>query len=242
MINVLSAPHEKPAPIFAKAFAQGCGGQVVTHYTGGPWAGFGSPETWPGLMQARRAREDFYYGDHAYFGRGRFYRITKNAFQHRGVGGADFERLAMFHGRAMPLNQGARIIVCPQSEGHHARFMASAWLADTLAKLETVTDREIVIRTKATRKPIEADLDDAWCVITHSSACAIHALMAGVPAICTADCAASRLSGSDPFNVEYPFLPSADERDEWAAVLAANQWTLEEIAQGQAWRILNEAV
>lgn len=242
MINVLTAKNENTAPVFARAFAAGCGGKVVSTYRGGPWAGFGSPQTWEGLIAARRAREDFYYGDHGYFGRGRFYRITKNAFQHRGIGldDGDFSRLGQFFGKARAWHQGARIIVCPQSEGHHQRFMVASWLEDTLAKLRAASDREIVVRTKASKKPLEADLDDAWCVVTHSSASAIHGLMAGVPAICTADCAASVMSGTDPLNVEYPYFP--DFRDEWAAVLAANQWTLEEIENGDAWKVLNESV
>lgn len=231
MIDVLTVRDELTAPQFAKALARGLGGQVVSEYRGGAWCGFGSPKTWDGLMQARRAGEDFYYGDHGYFGRGVFYRITKNAFQHNGTGQPDFDRLKPFYEAAQPWRKGKNIIVCPQSAGHHQRFMVENWTDETLAKLKAVTDRPIVVRrNKNSPRPLEADLVDAWAVVTHSSACAIHGLMWGVPAICTADCAASRLALSDPYNVEYPFYP--DDRMEWAATLAANQWTLDEMQAG----------
>lgn len=226
------------APKFAAAFAAGCHGQVVEKYAGGTWAGFGSPDTWAGLMAARRMREDFLYGDHGYFGRGVFYRVTRNAFQHNGKGAYDMDRLRPFHEAALPWKSGRDIIVCPQSDGHHQRFHAKNWMDETMAVLQSVSDRKIIVRTKATRRPIQADLDDAWCVVTHSSACAIHGIMAGVPAICTADGAASLMSGSDPFNVEYPYRP--DGRMEWAATLAANQWTLDEIKQGKCWKAIYE--
>lgn len=230
-MDVVTVKDELTAPKFAESLAMGIGGRVVHEYNAGPWAGFGSPGSWEGLMRARAAKEDFFYGDHGYFGRGVYYRVTKNAFQHDGRGTPDLARLRPFYERAAPWKKGKRIIVCPQSEGHHARFMAADWLSDTLEKLKAVTDRPIKVRmNKHGPRPLEADLDDAWCVVTHSSASAIHGLMHGVPAICTADCAASRMALADPFNVEYPFYP--DGRVEWASVLAANQWTLEELKRG----------
>lgn len=240
MINVIKASHEITSPRFAAAFARGCKGRVVENYQGGVWAGFGSPQNWDSLFLAIRSGNEFYYGDHAYFGRGKYYRITKNALQHSGFGNGSLERLKPFYEEARPWVRGSKVIVCAQSQPYHDRTGENDWLDRTLKKLSLATDREIVIRRKNDHRPLQLDLDDAWCVVTQSSAAAIHGLMLGVPAICTSQCAASCMSLSDVLMVEKPYYP--DDRMEWAAVLANNQWTLEEIKLGKAWRALNEKI
>jgi hypothetical protein len=240
--NVYAPPNERRAQDIARAFAAGCGGHVRTHYVPGPWAGFGSPGTWDGLMETRRAGHDFYYGDHAYFGRHQFFRFTKNAWQHRGTGTGSTSRLRPFYRNTKPWhrgkNAGRDIIICPQSDAYHQRmgWNLESWIESIQARLALATDRPLIIRSKNDKRPLSADLMNAWCVITHASNAAVEAIMNGVPAICTGDCAASIMSGSDPLNVEYPFYP--DGRMEWASVLAANQWTLAEIRNGECWKAL----
>lgn len=239
MIYVQTALGEKTAPLFADAFAAGCGGLVTDHYSGGPWIGFGSPSTWHDLIEARRRGYDFYFGDHAYFGRHQYYRVTKNAWQHRGIGVPDLKRLAPFYKSVMRWKKnGSKIIVCAQSDAYNARmgWEGDSWLESVVSRLEAHSDREIIVRTKRTAKPLAADLKDAWCVVTHASNAAVEAILAGVPAICTGDCAASIMSLRDPCNVEYPLYPGG--RLEWAGVLAANQWTLEEIRKGMCWEAI----
>ncbi|MEQ8504625.1 MAG: hypothetical protein RIB80_04815 [Rhodospirillales bacterium] len=77
-------------------------------------------------------------------------------------------------------------------------------------------------------------------MVTWTSNAAVDALLAGVPVFCTGDCAASVMGRSDPINIEYPYYP--DNRYEWAATLAANQWTLDEIASGMMWAALEMSV
>lgn len=225
------------SPKFADAFARGCGGTIVRDYVPGAWAGFGSPYNWDLLMQAIKNGDDFYYGDHAYFGRGKYYKVTKNRFQHDGTGDYDFKRLRRFHEKAKEWKKGGtNIIVCPQSDDHHKRFGETFWTDRVIKTLNKNTDRRIIIRTKKTRRPLMQDLQDAHCVITHTSNAAVEAIMNGIPAIVTGDSAASRMALSDPANVERPYYP--DGRMEWAAALAHNQWTLDEIAQGKCWEAI----
>lgn len=233
------AENELTSPQFCAAFARGSGGRIVQEYQPGPWAGFGSPKIWGSLTQAMKDGHNFYYGDHGYFGRGKFYRVTRNRFQHDGAGEPNLKRLAPFYEHAAPWKKnGAHIVVCPQSDNHHERFGELGWLQRVLATLGEFTDRKIIIRTKKQSRPLWADLQNAWCVVTHTSNAAVESIMAGIPAICTGDCAASRLSLSDPANVEKPYYPDVD-RLAWAGVLAANQWTLDEIAMGKCWKKVN---
>ncbi len=241
-LNVYSVPHEKTSPMFAKAFAQGCGGIVKTRYESGPWSGFGSPETLPDLQRSINEGHDWFYGDHGYFGRGLYYRITKNDYFHRGEGRSNRKRLARFYSGAKSWAKGSRIILCPQSDSFFRRngTTQESWIKSVTEELKLFTDRKIIVHAKWDRKPLKSFFIDAHCIVSHSSNSAVEALMNGVPAINLADSSSTgmtRNSLSDVENLLYP-----PNRLEWAGVLADNQWTLAEIAQGMAWRTLNAKV
>lgn len=244
MIKVHSVPNEKTSPMFAKAFAQGCGGKVYEGgYTGGAWAGFGSPVNWHDMQRAIADGNDLYYGDHAYFHRHKYYRVTKNALFHKGQGKSDMKRIAQFHHKALKWVRGGKIIICPQSDTFfRLRYNTTQqdWVDGVISELKKYTDRRFVLHQKRDVKPLRECFYDTHCVIVHSSNSAVEALMHGVPAICLADCTASNMSRNSIADVENLLYP--ENRYEWAGVLADNQWTLQEIASGMAWRKLNETV
>lgn len=238
-MNVYKVEDEITSPKFAKAFAKGCGGRVLTEYAGGGWAGFGSPVNWNDLQQAIATGHDWYYGDHGYFERGQFYRVTKNAYQHTGIGVPNFRRLSRWYQRAAKFHKsGGNIIICPQSQSHLDRHGASNWLEETLDVVHRHTDREVIVRWKNGQDgPLVKQLPKAWAVVCHSSNAAVEALMHGVPVFVTSPIAAAfRMGKSNLAEIEYPYYP--DGRYEWAGVLAANQWTMAEIERGLAWRAM----
>lgn len=240
--NIYNNPKELTSPLFAKAFAEGCGHNKMIllpgEYVAGPWAGFGSPDYWQSLELAQKDGFDWYYGDHAYFGRGVFYRVTKNNYQCMDDDNPDYERLKPFYEAVKPWKkEGKNIIVCPQSAGHHERFGQPDWLEKTLKTLQENTDRKIKIRRKKDYRSLFADLQNAYAVVTHTSNAAVEALLEGVPVICTEDCAASKFGIKDPSQIENIIYPDFD-RLKWAATLANNQWTLEEITAGKCWEAI----
>jgi hypothetical protein len=239
--NVISAPHELTSPKFAAAFAQGCGGQVVTSYAGGAWAGFGSPLHHEGLQQAIAAGQDWYYGDHAYFGRKRYYRVTKNALFHDGTGKTNGKRLLQFHRAPGYWKKSLFIVLCPQSEGFFNRLGTSQqeWIDNTTAEIRKYSDRKIKIHYKKDPKPLSELLRLGWACVVHSSNSAVEALMQGVPVVCTAHCHASLLS-TPMERIEKPFYPDDAERMRFAGVLADNQWSLDEIRAGDCWKALHD--
>lgn len=241
------ADGERTSPRFCAAFAEGCGGKLahgprVLHP--GPVALWGSPALWPLLERAQAQGRDWIYADNAYVGRGRYFRIAVNGYQHDGTGAGDFGRFIRAGGTLQPWRRsGARILVCPNSHVHFPLFGRDAdqWVADVVAELREHTDRRIQVRWKkeALERPIDVDLVDAWAVVAWSSAAAIDALMAGVPAFSLAPHAAARRMGSTELaDIETPLYP--DDREGFFAALAANQWTLDEIRAGVAWRALQE--
>lgn len=205
---------------------------------------WGSPQLWPLLERAKDNQRDWFYADGAYVGRGEYFRITRNGYQHDGTGPGDFARFMRAGGTIQSWRRnGSRILVCPNSHVHFPLFGLDAdqWVADVVDTLRRHTDRRIDVRWKkdATDRPIEVDLVDAWAVVVWSSAAALDALMAGVPALSLAPHAAARRMGStDLADIETPVYP--DDREAFFAALAANQWTLEEIQAGVAWHGLQE--
>jgi hypothetical protein len=236
------APAETTAPLFAAAFAEGCGGEVSTVYQPTrPWAGFGSPKTWDHLRETRKRGGEWYYGDHAYFGRRVYFRATRNAYQHPGHGETDGRRFARMGIEIKPWQRGgSEILVCPPDAGW-ARLMnmdPNLWLAEVKKKLHANSDRTITVRRRGSRVPLVEQFRPGrtWAVVTYTSNIAVDALLYGVPAFVTGDCAARSMARSDPVNIEFPFRP--DDRERWLGVLADNQWTLPEIAAGLAWEKL----
>lgn len=239
LCGVYQVDNEFTSPRFARAFSQGARLPIKKKYDGIGWAGFGSPVNWQDLQNAINRGKEWYYGDHAYFGRHRYYRITKNAYQHSGIGESDCERFLSHKIPIKPWRTGCYILVCPQSDVFFGLHNVSGWLENTISEIKKHTDRPIKVRTKKTERPIEADLMDAHCTVVYTSNAAVNSILAGIPAICTEKCAASIMSGSID---QIENLPMPDNRLEWAGVLADNQWTLAEIARGRAWEKLNEKI
>jgi hypothetical protein len=229
----------------AYAFAKGCGGTITDeeYLFPGPVALFGSPARWPLLRQAQEAGRDYYYIDHAYFNRSKYYRITKNAYQHDGRGVSTGDRFRAFPRLAVQpwRTSGSHILICPNSSIYFALHGLDVddWLRDVTMTLRQQTDRPIRIRWKVADCPIREDLVDAWAVVVFSSAAALDALIAGVPVFTLAPFAASvRMGLSDLTRIESPFYP--DDRESFVSVLADHQWTIQEILKGVAWRDLQD--
>ncbi|MEK9754716.1 MAG: hypothetical protein VW338_16090 [Rhodospirillaceae bacterium] len=240
-----AVPSEATSPRWCAAFAAGCGGSVIELgplRPTAPAAMFGSAKLWRGVvLAAQRTGRPWFYGDHGYFGRFKYYRITRGAYQHDGRGEGDRQRLAMLNINPRPWRRGGRhVLVCPP-DSVFAGLMgvdSRAWLRTTLGRLTAVTDRPIRVRSRSARAPLVNDLKDAHALVTMMSNAAVEALLFGVPVICTHRCAAQIMGLADPADVEAPAYPY--DRERWAAVLAGNQWTLEEMSSGVAWAALRE--
>jgi hypothetical protein len=240
--SVYSVPSEKTSPRFCRAFAEGCGAGVVTddRLRPGPVALFGSPSRWDLLQRAFREGRTVYYGDHGYFGRERYYRITKNAYQHDGSGTSDGKRFSAFGRTIQPWQKdGRHVLVCPNSATYFRLFGLDVfqWVQHVSDTIAGVSQRPIRVRWKGDAQPIESDLKDCWAVVAFSSAAALDALMAGVPVFVLADFAAAFRFGL-PWveQIDSPIYPEGREQLLWN--LADHQWTLDEIRHGDAWRAI----
>jgi hypothetical protein len=202
---------------------------------------FGSPHRWQLLEQARAEGRDWYYGDHAYFGRHEYYRITRGAWQLSDLSGEGDEQRWERSGLRIRdwKKQGRYILLCPNSPGFFQLHgtTVDAWLAETKQALRRYTDREIRVRFKSS-SDFEFDVRYAWATVVYTSVAGLLGALQGVPCFATAPCASRAFGTDDLSRIENPVRP--DNRFEMAKVLAANQWTLHEMARGHAWSYLNE--
>ena len=205
------------------------------------------------LLQQAWARPgiDWYYSDNAYyFGRGEYFRITKNALMHDGMGKAPGDRFDHFGLRQSRWQKkGGHIVVTTQSSLFYEVRMnmtRDQWVAHIRDTLSQHTDREIRIYEKPlpgesgnapAHAGFETGLDGAHAMVTHSSSTAVKALLEGIPVFCEPICMAACMGQTDLALIETPAYP--DHRRQFFNNLAANQWTLGEINQGMAWEHLN---
>lgn len=199
------------------------------------------------LTQARDAGRVWLYADNGYLltGKNSHFRVTRCAWQHDGSGNAGSDRFDRLRLRIKPWRtSGRHILVCPpEPRATELWGVAADWQQKVVLELKRHTDRPIVVRRRIGDKmvggapPLAVALKDCWAVVVWRSNAAVEALLAGVPVLCTDQCAAYRMGTPILGWIEKPVMP--DDRQQWAHNLAAAQWSLAEMADGTCWRALN---
>jgi hypothetical protein len=194
------------------------------------------------LARAKAQSLYFFYIDHAYFdrGHGKTYRITRNGYEAGDVRKCPVDRLVALDLEIEPWRKSGReIIVCPPTAHFMEAHDCLDWLETTLTQLGSITDRPIIVREKPKpgerAVPLREALQTAHALVTHSSNVAIEAVCIGTPVFVAPASAAAPVGRTDLLQIEEPAYP---ERADWLAHLSYNQFSLDEIADGRAWRML----
>jgi hypothetical protein len=198
---------------------------------------------------AKRRGLTWFCIDNSYFDRtrGEYFRVTRNAPQVNTLQSPDYARAEAQGIQIAPWTfDGEHILVVEQS-GVFMREVAgfktaTEWRETVREALRKATHRRVQVRAWDRNKlkagaSFPAQLAGAHCLVTHSSAAANEALLAGVPVLVLSACAASPLSTKGFDEAEFPLR--AENRLAWAAGLAGCQWTLQEMETGLTWRKLN---
>jgi hypothetical protein len=231
-----------------RLFAQGCGGKLVDRDTPDPDADdhvvVAKTQRCKLVPKFRRRDLAFWYIDSAYIqiaGR-REYRIERNAYwPPMLIGEHTMDRATAMGVKLKPWQtEGSHVLLCLPGPMAGADFGVNMrrWNVGIIERVRAATDRRLVIRVKADRetKPLEEDLQGAWCVVTHSSTSAVTAVIEGIPVFCKPTCAAAAVGRTD-LDIENPVYP---EREAWIAALAHRQFSREEIGNGTAWARIRE--
>ena len=220
-------------------------------------AGSGEMYKW-----CQKEKKDFFFMDHGYFTNAHdsphWLRITKNKHCQNILQQKPTDRYEKYFKQDIkPWNKGKKILVLPPTNAIANFFDATNWLDNTLKTLKQNTDREIDVREKPYNPTIEIDhvgatvkvdrptvhkgdinWSDYHATVTYNSNTMIASLANGVPVFCDADnCGAAPISETDFSKIE---KPKYGDRIALFSSLAYNNWSLEEIANGTAWRMLNE--
>lgn len=241
MVKPYPQPGKAKSDHILSALAEGAGGAAE----GGTPAFFGVVGIEP-VWRAAREAGAYLYCDNSYFDatRGTHFRVGRNALQ-TVAEKPDWDRRSELNLGLQPWRRGGGHIVIAAQSDHFMKEVADwpggvvAWQESVLLTLKKHTDRTILFRhwsrDKGERaRTLRQDLDGAWALVTHMSAAANEALLFGVPVFVTGACAAIEMGLSQLERIESPRRP--DGRQEWAARLAASQWTLEELKKGFWWR------
>lgn len=114
-------------------------------------------------------------------------------------------------------------------------FDCENWHQGAYQCLKQRTDRPIRVRPRVADYPLAVDLKDAWALVTHSSNVAVDAVQAGIPVFVEPTSSAAPVGNLDYRNIETPVMP---DRQDWWDSLMCQQFTLDEMRRGLAYRCL----
>ena len=210
-----------------------------------------------------KENKNFYFMDHGYFTNAHnhphWLRITKNKHCQNILQEKPTDRYEKYFKQDIkPWNKGKKILVLPPTNAIANFFNVTDWLSKTLKILKDNTDREINVREKPYNPTIEIDhvgatvkvdkptvhkgnidWQDYYATVTYNSNTMIASLANGVPVFCDKiNSAAAPISETDLSKIE---TPKYGDRIALFSSLAYNNWTLQEMTNGTAWRMLNES-
>lgn len=196
---------------------------------------------------------DFYFVDTGYYGNTKnknWHRVTKNDLQYCGeLRDVPADRYIKANGYTKKFTPGGKILLCPPSDKAMSFYGEDldTWMENTVSEIKKHTDREVVVRLKKSRKERvfedtiqDALQDDVHCLVTYNSIAAIEALMEGKPAFVLGQNAASPLCLNDLSKIETPLYPSEDEVMYLLSNLAYHMFTVTELQNGTAWKLIQE--
>jgi hypothetical protein len=121
------------------------------------------------------------------------------------------------------------------------------WIKETTEKIKTYSNLPIEIRMKGSRSErghgysiYDAFNSGVYATVSFNSIASLESVLYGIPAFVSVPCAVSTLASTDLSTLGNPFKPSIENITEMCKTLAYGQFTHEEIANGTAWKMLNQ--
>ncbi len=183
-----------------------------------------------------------------------YFRIVKGGLHTKNGKSGSVERLGILEQQGIDVkfkgwSDGDHILLCPSSPTV-TQFIndisQDEWVESVKSELRQHTDRPIKFRNKP--RPgnewwdtnIKDDLKNCHCLITNMSLAAVDAVLNQVPVLTHAHNIAYKMSINNLPNINTPYKPGRKEVEPWLNILSHNQFTIPEIEDGTAYRILNE--
>jgi len=171
------------------------------------------------------------------------------------------DRIKKFGIKLKPMRKRGQYILLAGMSGKGAGvfgYKPEAFEKEMVKRISQVTNMPILYRPKPSWKDarpiegtffsppgqsLETDLKRAYAVVTHHSNVAIDALIDGVPIFVIGKSVASPLARYMPEDIENPYYPSDEERQQLLNDIAYTQWSIAEMTNGRAWQhLINEGI
>ena len=223
----------------------------------GVLAGSGEVYKW-----CAKENKEFYFMDHGYFTNAHdaphWLRITKNAHCQNKITNINPDRYEKFFKTdIMPWKKnGRKILILPPTNTIANFFGVESWLQDTVSILKKHTDRTLDIREKPYNPTVAKDhvgatikvdkptdhkgpinWSEYFACVSYNSNTMVESFKNGVPVFCDSENSAALPIAESNFTKIVS--PKYEDRVALFSNLAYNNWTMEEMANGTAWRMLN---
>lgn len=100
-------------------------------------------------------------------------------------------------------------------------------------RVQQLPNTTFVYPEKTNTRPLQKDLDNAWCLVCHSSGASIDAVIAGIPVICLGEeCMAYPVCDHSIDVIENPTMPDTLQ---WFHSMAMIQYHENELESGECW-------
>jgi hypothetical protein len=217
------------------------------------------------IVECQQTHRDFYYIDTGYLGNfpspgntsGKkiWHRVVKNDLQHITAVDVDIDRWESLQKQDPRLvwrgwkNHNKKILlVLPNPKAcRYYDIDCDTWINETTEKIKTYSNLPIEIRVKGARSErnhgysiYNAFDSGVYATVSFNSIASLESVLYGIPAFVSVPCAASTLASTDLSTLNDPFRPNLKDITNMCKTLAYGQFTHEEIANGTAWRMLNQ--
>lgn len=202
------------------------------------------PESTQLIVKWRASGRQWIYWDRGYFRRvfatwmprgenGGYYRWHVNSFQQQSLRDCSDDRFKSLNIELKPWQRDGKHIVIAAPTRTYSKFHQTRdWIANTIDALARVTDRQLVIRDKESKRSLQADLENAHALVTHGSIAAVESIVCGCPVFVDCDSAAALVGQTDLTKIEKPVYP---DRTAWLNNLAYSQFNEKELVDGTLW-------
>jgi hypothetical protein len=217
------------------------------------------------MRQCMQNNRDFYYTDTGYLanfiGPGNptgvklWHRVVKNSVQHHTIRECPPDRWQTLIAQDKRLewrgwkNYDKKILLVvptPKSCKYYG-IDIETWKNTTIEEIKKFSNLPIEIRYKTSRRErnngytiYKAFDSGVYATVTFNSIAALESVLYGIPAFVSVPCAASPLASTDLSQLANPVKPDTDLILKQCYSLAYGQFTLEEIYNGTAWKILKK--
>ncbi len=183
-----------------------------------------------------------------------YFRIVKGKLHTTGGKVTEGHRLSELRSKGIDIEfkgwytgECKHILLAPSSETvtYHINGITQIdWINMVTAEIRKFTDREIKVRNKPRpgnefwNTDIKDQLKDCHCLVTNMSLSAIDAVMNKVPVICSKTNVVAPIASHGIKFIDKPFKPGRKTMEDWLKYVSENQFTIEEMANGTAYKTL----